>query len=254
MREPHRLGIGRAGNLLPEAILCKVADAADVPVVLLLEARQHLFDMCSPQVYWNGSKLPIPAQKRPIQQCDDCSIAHIACRNQTWTSLRCIRSALSSSTGLLERPTLLLFTVCKYRPTSAGSPGMGLVIVHSCEIFLGQAPFPDVLAHFLVPLSACTCSSWHCRNNIWLSLPISHFESMVICNAASSDGSFLWSNYTAIPNITSMPEVFCPQKTSVSTTVANAVLNAFRRLPKTGKPQGHEHTVLAGNSCTEALL
>ena len=28
--------------------------------------------------------------------------------------------------------------------------------------------------------------------------------------------------------------------------VAETVLEAFRRLPKTGKPQVHEHTVLAG--------
>ncbi len=28
--------------------------------------------------------------------------------------------------------------------------------------------------------------------------------------------------------------------------VADTVLEAFRRLPKTGKPQVHEHTVLAG--------
>ena len=28
--------------------------------------------------------------------------------------------------------------------------------------------------------------------------------------------------------------------------VADTVLKAFRRLPKTGKPQVHEHTVLAG--------
>ena len=28
--------------------------------------------------------------------------------------------------------------------------------------------------------------------------------------------------------------------------VADTVLEAFRRLPKTGKPQAHEHTVLAG--------
>ena len=33
---------------------------------------------------------------------------------------------------------------------------------------------------------------------------------------------------------------FSPEK------VADTVLEAFRRLPKTGKPQNHEHTVLAG--------
>lgn len=32
----------------------------------------------------------------------------------------------------------------------------------------------------------------------------------------------------------------------VGTTVSSAVLSAFQCLPKTGKPQGHEHTVLAG--------
>lgn len=43
-------------------------------------------------------------------------------------------------------------------------------------------------------------------------------------------------------------------RTSVSRTVADTVLNAFQCLPKTGKPQGHEHTVLAGYSCTKAVL
>lgn len=39
---------------------------------------------------------------------------------------------------------------------------------------------------------------------------------------------------------------------AVGTAVASAVLRAFECLPKTGKPQVHEHTVLAGNSSIDA--
>lgn len=74
----HRQGMGRAGSLLPETPLSKIADGAEVPVVLLAEARQHFVNMRSPQIYWNGSKLLVPAHNRAIQQRHDRPI----CRHQ----------------------------------------------------------------------------------------------------------------------------------------------------------------------------
>ena len=38
------------------------------------------------------------------------------------------------------------------------------------------------------------------------------------------------------------------------TEIFNAVLNHFKTLPATGKPQAKEHTVLAGSLCTAATL
>ncbi|KAL3136023.1 hypothetical protein ABBQ32_007059 [Trebouxia sp. C0010 RCD-2024] len=47
-------------------------------------------------------------------------------------------------------------------------------------------------------------------------------------------------------NTTLMPDPASLHTTTVGTAVASAVLRAFEGLPKTGKPQVHEHTVLAG--------
>ena len=51
-----------------------------------------------------------------------------------------------------------------------------------------------------------------------------------------------------------MPDSALPECPLLSTQVASLVLNASRDLPKTGKPQGHEHTVLAGSTCTESTV